>query len=159
MAYGFHQLVNKFASADEKLVASNFIGFMFSDPSRWWDATGQLQPRKDWYTSPEMQASVGLDVFIKDLADARGLPQTSDYLAIQTAIKNAIQRVVFEGADMQASLDAGPTGVRHRHAVTGETGRACLSASHRTACEAACGAAAQRRARLSSILQTRASRR
>jgi ABC-type glycerol-3-phosphate transport system substrate-binding protein len=105
MAYGFHMLLNKFASAEEKFVASHFIGFMFSDPNRWWDATGQLQPRKDWYTLPAAQASVGLDVFIADLADARGLPQTSDYLAVQTAIKNAIQRVVLEKADMQASLD------------------------------------------------------
>jgi len=105
MAYGFHMLLNKFASAEEKFVASHFIGFMFSDPNRWWDATGQLQPRKDWYTLPAAQASVGLDVFIADLADARGLPQTSDYLAIQTAIKNAIQRVVLEKADMKASLD------------------------------------------------------
>jgi ABC-type glycerol-3-phosphate transport system substrate-binding protein len=106
MAYGFHQLVNTFATAEEKYVASHFIGFMFSDPNRWWQATGQLQPRKDWYTLPEAQASVGLDVFIADLSEARGLPQTPDYLAIQTAIKNAIQRVVFEGADPQASLDA-----------------------------------------------------
>jgi multiple sugar transport system substrate-binding protein len=105
MAYGFHQLVNKFASADEKFVASHFVGFMFSDPNRWWEATGQLQPRKDWYTEPAAQASVGLDTFIADLGDARGLPQTPDYLAIQTAIKNAIQRVVLENADMQASLD------------------------------------------------------
>jgi ABC-type glycerol-3-phosphate transport system substrate-binding protein len=106
MAYGFHQLVNKAASPEEKFVASHFIGYMFSDPNRWWEATGQLQPRKDWYLEPAAQASVGLDVFIDDLGDARGLPQTADYLAIQTAIKNAIQRVVFEGADPQASLDA-----------------------------------------------------
>jgi ABC-type glycerol-3-phosphate transport system substrate-binding protein len=105
MAYGFHQLVNSFASDEEKFVASHFIGFMFSDPNRWWQATGQLQPRTGWFTLPEAQASVGLDVFIEDLGDARGLPQTSEYLAIQTAIKNAIQRVVFEGADLQTSLD------------------------------------------------------
>jgi ABC-type glycerol-3-phosphate transport system substrate-binding protein len=105
MAYGFHQLVNKFASAEEKYVASHFIGFMFADPNRWWQATGQLQPRTGWFELPAAQASVGLDVFIADLADARGLPQTPDYLIIQTAIKNAIQRVVFEGADHQQSLD------------------------------------------------------
>lgn len=106
MAYGFHQLINKAASAEEKFVASHFIGFMFNDPNRWWQATGQLQPRKNWYTLPEAQASEGLDVFIADLEAARGLPQTPDYLALQTAIKNAIQRVVFEDADPKESLDA-----------------------------------------------------
>ena len=105
MAYGFHQIINKYASDEEKFVASNFIGFMFSDPNRWWQATGQLQPRKDWYNLPEAKASTGLDVFIADLAGATGLPQTKNYGAIQTAIKNAIQRCVFEGADPQASLD------------------------------------------------------
>jgi len=105
MAYGFHELINKNASEEEKFVASHFIGFMFSDPNRWWQATGQLQPREGWYTLPEAQASTGLDVFIDDLANARGLPQTPNYGAIQTAIKNAIQRVVFEGADPAASLE------------------------------------------------------
>jgi maltose-binding protein MalE len=105
MAYGFHQLINKAGSPEEKFVASHFIGFMFSDPNRWWERTGQLQPREGWYTLPAAQESPGLNVFIDDLAHARGLPQTPDYGAIQTAIKNAIQRVVFEGADPQGSLD------------------------------------------------------
>jgi ABC-type glycerol-3-phosphate transport system substrate-binding protein len=105
MAYGFHQLINKNASPDEKFVASNFIGFMFSDPSRWWAATGQLQPRVGWYQSPEAQAFTGLNVFIDDLAHAIGLPRTPNYGVLQTAIKNAIQRSVFEGMDPQESLN------------------------------------------------------
>jgi ABC-type glycerol-3-phosphate transport system substrate-binding protein len=107
MRYGFHQMVNKFATDEEKFVASHFIGYMFNDPNRWWEATGQLQPRKDWFNEPAAQASVGLDVFIKDLQDAKDIPATPDYLVIQTAIKNAVQRVVFEGAAIQASLDQG----------------------------------------------------
>jgi ABC-type glycerol-3-phosphate transport system substrate-binding protein len=105
MAYGFHQLINKNASPDEKFVASNFIGYMFSDPNRWWQATGQLQPRVGWYQTPEAQAFEGLNVFIDDLAHAKGLPRTPNYGVLQTAIKNAIQRSVFEGVDPQQSLD------------------------------------------------------
>lgn len=90
MAYGFHYGVNKNATADEKFVAWNFINFFLSDANLWWDRTGQLQPKKDWYNSPAAQKSVGLGVFIDDLAKAKPLPQTTTYGALQTAIKNAI---------------------------------------------------------------------
>ncbi len=78
---------------------------MFSDPNLWFEKTGLLQPIKDWYTQPAAANFTGLDVFISDITGARALPQTTHYGQLQTAIKNAIDRVVLEGADPQASLD------------------------------------------------------
>jgi multiple sugar transport system substrate-binding protein len=104
MAYGFHYGVNKNATPEEKFVAWNFIDFLISDANLWWDRTGQLQPKKDWFNSPAAKDSPGLDVFLDDLDKAKALPSTTTYGALQTAIKNAIQRVVLEGADPSASL-------------------------------------------------------
>jgi ABC-type glycerol-3-phosphate transport system substrate-binding protein len=105
MTYGFHYGVNKNATADEKFVAWNFIDFYVNDPSRWWDRTGQLQPKVDWYNLSPAKDSPGLEVFIDDMSNGPPLPNTTTYGALQTAIKNAIQRVVFEGVPIQASLD------------------------------------------------------
>jgi maltose-binding protein MalE len=44
-------------------------------------------------------------VFIDDMTNARGLPVTNNYGALQTAIKNAIDRVVTDNTDPKASLD------------------------------------------------------
>jgi multiple sugar transport system substrate-binding protein len=104
MAYGFHYGVNKNASADEKFVAWNFIDYFIGDANLWWKRTGQLQPKKDWYNTAESQQFVGLNVFIDDLAKAKALPNTTKYGALQTAIKNAIQRTVFDKVDPAASL-------------------------------------------------------
>jgi multiple sugar transport system substrate-binding protein len=105
MAYGFHYGVNKNASAEQKFVAWNFINFFVGDPNLWFQRTGQLQPKKDWFNLPAAKDFVGLNTFIDDLAKAKPLPQTATYGALQTAIKNAVQRVVLQGADPKASLD------------------------------------------------------
>jgi multiple sugar transport system substrate-binding protein len=103
MAYGFHYGVNKNATPEEKFVAWNFINYFVDSADRWWQRTGQLQPKK---TLTQAEGSVGLDVFLEDLQNARPLPSTDTYGAVQVAIKNAIQRVVLEGVDPAASLDA-----------------------------------------------------
>jgi ABC-type glycerol-3-phosphate transport system substrate-binding protein len=101
MAYGFHYGVNKNATADEKFVAWNFIDFVLADANRWWDRTGQLQPKKDL----NMEGIAGLDVFVSDLEASQPLPLLDTYGVLQVAIKNAIQRVVFEDVDPEASLE------------------------------------------------------
>jgi multiple sugar transport system substrate-binding protein len=102
MAYGFHYGVNKAATPEEKFVAWNFIDFFVRDANLWWERTGQLQP-KTTLTAPE--GSVGLDVFLSDLEASKPLPLLETYGVLQTAIKNAIERVVFEGVDPAASLE------------------------------------------------------
>jgi ABC-type glycerol-3-phosphate transport system substrate-binding protein len=105
LLYGFPYIVNSKATPEEQAAAWNFLNYMFSDPNRWFENTGLLQPIKDWYTQPAAANFTGLDVFISDITGARALPQTTHYGQLQDAIKNAIDRVVLEDADPQQSLD------------------------------------------------------
>jgi multiple sugar transport system substrate-binding protein len=105
LLYGFPYIVSAKATEAEQAAAWNFLNYMFSDPNRWFENTGLLQPIKDWYEQPAAEAFVGLDVFISDITGARALPQTTHYGQLQTAIKNAIDRVVLENADPKTSLD------------------------------------------------------
>jgi multiple sugar transport system substrate-binding protein len=105
LLYGFPYIVSAKSTPAEQAAAWNFLNYMFSDPNRWFANTGLLQPIKDWYTQPAAANFTGLDVFISDITGARALPQTTHYGQLQTAIKNAIDRVVLEGADPKASLD------------------------------------------------------
>jgi multiple sugar transport system substrate-binding protein len=103
--YGFPYIVNAKASDAEKAAAWNLMNYMFSNPNRWFAETGLLQPIVGWYTQPAAQQFEGLPVFIDDMTGAKGLALTNNYGALQTAIKNAIDRVVLENADPKASLD------------------------------------------------------
>jgi multiple sugar transport system substrate-binding protein len=104
--YGFPYIVSSKATPAEQAAAWNFLNYMFSDPNRWFANTGLLQPIVGWYEEPAAAEFTGLDVFISDITGAKALAQTSNYGQLQTAIKNAIDRVVLEDADPKASLDA-----------------------------------------------------
>lgn len=105
LLYGFPYIVSAKATDAEKAAAWNFLNYMFSDPNRWFEKTGLLQPIVGWFEEPAAAEFTGLPVFISDITGARALPQTTHYGQLQTAIKNAIDRVVLEGADPKASLD------------------------------------------------------
>ena len=106
LLYGFPYIVSAKATEGEQAAAWNFLNYMFSDPNRWFKNTGLLQPIIGWYDQPAAESFVGLDVFISDITGARALPQTTHYGQLQTAIKNAIDRVVLEKVDPKTSLDA-----------------------------------------------------
>src|SRR5436190_5014337 len=105
LLYGFPYIVSAKATDAEKAAAWNFLNYMFSDPNRWFEKTGLLQPIVGWYQEPAAAQFTGLPVFISDITGAKALPQTTHYGPLQTAIKNAIDRVVLEKADPKASLD------------------------------------------------------
>jgi ABC-type glycerol-3-phosphate transport system substrate-binding protein len=105
MLYGFPYIVSSKATDAEKAAAWNLLNYLFSDPNRWFKDTGLLQPITGWYEQPSAKDFVGLPVFIEDMTGARALAQTTNYGALQTAIKNAIDRVVLENADPKTSLD------------------------------------------------------
>jgi multiple sugar transport system substrate-binding protein len=105
LLYGFPYIVSSKALPAEQAAAWNLINYLFSDPNRWFNNTGLLQPIQGWYTQPAAQQFEGLPVFIDDMTNARGLPVTNNYGALQTAIKNAIDRVVTDNTDPKASLD------------------------------------------------------
>jgi len=105
MLYGFPYIVSSKATEAERAAAWNFLNYMFSDPNRWFAATGLLQPIVGWYQEPAAAQFTGIAVFISDITGARALAQTQHYGQLQTAIKNAIDRVVLENADPKGSLD------------------------------------------------------
>jgi ABC-type glycerol-3-phosphate transport system substrate-binding protein len=106
MLYGFPYIVSSKATDAERAAAWNFMNYMFSDPNRWFANTGLLQPINDWYKEPAAAGFTGIETFIDDITGAKALAQTQHYGQLQTAIKNAIDRVVLEGADPKTSLDA-----------------------------------------------------
>ena len=105
MLYGFPYIVSSKATEAERAAAWNFLNYMFSDPNRWFAATGLLQPIVGWYQEPAAAQFTGIDVFISDITGALALAETQHYGQLQTAIKNAIDRVVLEDVDPKASLD------------------------------------------------------
>jgi ABC-type glycerol-3-phosphate transport system substrate-binding protein len=105
LLYGFPYIVSARASTTEQAAAWNLLNYMFSDPNRWFTATGLLQPIVGWYTQPAAKQFEGLPVFVDDMTNAKGLAQTNNYGALQTALKNGIDRVVNDNMDPKASLD------------------------------------------------------
>jgi ABC-type glycerol-3-phosphate transport system substrate-binding protein len=105
MLYGFPYIVSSKANPAQQSAAWNFMNYMFSDPNRWFANTGLLQPIVGWYEQPAASQFTGLDVFIADITGAKALAETPNYGQLQTAIKNAVDRVVLQDADPKASLD------------------------------------------------------
>jgi ABC-type glycerol-3-phosphate transport system substrate-binding protein len=106
MSYGFHPVVNSAATDAQKAAAWNLLNFIYNDPELWFERTGLLQPRTEWWQDPATQEKFeGLDVYMGDLIASKPLPRTPHWSSLQAALRGAIERVAFEDADPKASLD------------------------------------------------------
>jgi ABC-type glycerol-3-phosphate transport system substrate-binding protein len=104
-SYGFHYVVSANATEQERAAAWHFLDFLTADANRWFANTGLLQPKIGWYEEPAAEAFEGLDVFVQDLEDSRPLPRTRFWSQLQAAFVGAVERVAYEDAEPQASLD------------------------------------------------------
>ena len=102
----YNMTVNAKAPEDRQKVAHDFIRYMAMQPEAWLKATGQVTPMVALRNSPTAKEIMPfLDVAMADLVIAE-LPTRTEYGAqLETVMKAAIERVVYENQDPRASLD------------------------------------------------------
>jgi len=102
----FSLSVNAKASEDKQKVAHDFIQYMGMQPEVWLKATGQVTPMASLRTSATAREIMPfLDVALADLLVAQPNSRTEYVAQLDTALKAAAERVVFENQDPKASLD------------------------------------------------------
>jgi multiple sugar transport system substrate-binding protein len=102
----FSLAVNAKSPEDRRIVAHDFIRYMALQPEVWLKATGQLTPLASLKTSPTAKEIMPfLDVAIGDLLIAQPSTRTDHAAQLDTALRSAAERVVFENQDPKASLD------------------------------------------------------
>jgi ABC-type glycerol-3-phosphate transport system substrate-binding protein len=102
--YSFDYCVNKNASPEEQFAGWSLVDYMTSHGSVLWSKTGAMQPRKNFFDSPEVRTTPFIDVFRNELIHAQPLPQTKHWGQLQGAIQNGVQKVVFKGEAIPQAL-------------------------------------------------------
>jgi multiple sugar transport system substrate-binding protein len=102
----YNMTVNAKVPEDRQKVAHDFIRYMAMQPELWLAAADHVTPMVALRDSATAKQSMPfLDVAIADLLVAE-LPVRTEFAAqLETAMKAAIERVVFENQDPKASLD------------------------------------------------------
>jgi multiple sugar transport system substrate-binding protein len=102
--YSFDYCVNKNASSDEQFAAWSLVNYMTDHGSLLWTKTGAVQPRKNFFVSPEVKDTPFITVFRTELTHAQALPQTKHWGQLQGAIQNGVQKVVFKNEPIPQAL-------------------------------------------------------
>jgi ABC-type glycerol-3-phosphate transport system substrate-binding protein len=102
--YSFDYCVNKNASADEQFAAWSLVNYMTDHGDLLWTKTGAVQPRRNFFDSPEVKDTPFITVFRNELIHAQPLPQTKHWGQLQGAIQNGVQKVVFKGEAIPQAL-------------------------------------------------------
>jgi ABC-type glycerol-3-phosphate transport system substrate-binding protein len=102
--YSFDYCVNKNASAGEQFAAWSLVDYMTSHGNLLWTKTGAMQPRKNFFDSPEVKNTPFIGVFRNELIHAQPLPQTKHWGQLQGAIQNGVQKVVFKNEPIAQAL-------------------------------------------------------
>ena len=105
MSYGFNMWVNANATEAEQCRAWNYIDFLLDEPNDFFEAIGMVQPKKEFAESPAAQEFEGLDIALEDIENSTPLPVTEYWSPFQTAMADAVQRVVFEDQDPAEALE------------------------------------------------------
>ncbi|MCC7104931.1 MAG: hypothetical protein IT307_07290 [Chloroflexi bacterium] len=102
----FNLVVHGKAAEDKKKVAHDFIHYMATQPEVWLKATTQVIPVLSLRTSPTAKEIMPyLDVAIADLLIAQVATRTEYAPQLDSVLKAAAERVVYEGQDVKKSLD------------------------------------------------------
>jgi len=94
--YSFDYCVDKNASADEQFAAWSLVDYMTNHGNLLFTKTGAVQPRNNFFDSPDVKATPFINVFRNELTHAQALPQTKHWGQLQGAIQNGVQKVVFK---------------------------------------------------------------
>ncbi len=105
MIYGFTWGVNKGKSAIEKKVAWDFVRFMLAKPEEWLQKASFIQPRTGLLDTETAKSFPYIQVHLADVASGKWYVRSAHTNQLVDITGNAIERVIFQGVDPQASLD------------------------------------------------------
>jgi len=105
MVYGWMWGVNKARPDVQKLVAWDFIRFMLAKPDQWLARAGLVQPVKGLSETEVAKKFPYLDVHLRDVSTGTWYIRSEFTNEIAQAVGRAIDRVIYDGADIKASLD------------------------------------------------------
>lgn len=105
MVYGFTWGVNNTKPTVNQKVAWDFIRFMLKSPEEWLQKASFIQPRTGLADSEKAKAFPYIAVHLKDISTAHWYLRHPKTNAIVQIVGKAIERVMFDGADVKASLN------------------------------------------------------
>lgn len=105
MMYGFTWGVNKDKPDINKMVAWDIIRFMLKNPEEWLQKATFIQPRVGLLETETAKTFPFLDVHMRDVETATWYLRSVHTNEIVQIVGRAVQRVIFQGIDPQASLD------------------------------------------------------
>lgn len=103
-AYAYYWAVNQ--ASDQQVEAWRFIDFMSSYSDQWLTDVSFIQPFVGWEDSEAAAQLDAVDVWAEAYADARFQPVGAHWAEVQDVIMNAINDIVFNGADPQETADS-----------------------------------------------------
>ena len=103
--YGYMFALNAASSPEKLAVAQDFVRFAVRDPERWMRDAVFIQPKIGWSDTKTAASIPFLNVFMTDLSRGRYLVRSPYFNEITQDMSDAIDRVIFKGADPKASLD------------------------------------------------------
>jgi multiple sugar transport system substrate-binding protein len=105
LLYGFAFMLNAASYPEKNAVAQDFVRFAVSDPEGWMRECVFIQPKTGWFESEAAKETAFFDVFMTDIGHGRYLVRSENFNEISQKIMDAIDRVIFDGADPKTSLD------------------------------------------------------
>lgn len=105
MIYGFTWGVNKAKSAMEKKVAWDFVRFMLAKPEEWLQKASFIQPRSGLLDTDTAKNFPYIQVHLNDVATGNWYVRSAHTNELVDITGRAIERVIFQGVNPQASLD------------------------------------------------------
>ncbi len=102
-AYGLH--VNSQASPEVQEASWKLAAALTNQPERYFSEALLLQPRLSLTENQELMDSSFASMFILDMAGSPSLPALKNFGELPGILDRALERVLLEGADVQASLD------------------------------------------------------
>jgi multiple sugar transport system substrate-binding protein len=105
--YGFNLVINARISKDKQEVLHDLYRFMLSDPLDCWKDTAPftLARKSGWTDSAEVKSFPYVEEMIRTRDAGLPLPRTLVYNEMADAVHRAVQQIMLNNADIQATLD------------------------------------------------------
>jgi multiple sugar transport system substrate-binding protein len=105
--YGFNLVINARAPAEKQAALHDLYKFIMSDAEDCWNDTQPfpIARKSGWTNNPKVQSFPQIAEVLKARDQGVFLPRTPVYNELADAVHRAVQRVMLNGADIQATLN------------------------------------------------------
>jgi multiple sugar transport system substrate-binding protein len=105
--YGFNLVINARAPAEKQAALHDLYKFIMSDAEDCWTDTQPfpIARKSGWTNNPKVQSFPQISEVLKARDQGVFLPRTPVYNELADAVHRAVQRVMLNGADIQATLN------------------------------------------------------